>query len=393
MTKQHLATAYNVARTPFVLAFAVALMLLVLLSAPKEAHAETPFTIDELSTELTVNTNSSVHVVARQVLNYYAPNSGYTWFLYQPGEWESVRINSIRVVEVDDGGTPLSNWTRLQMIDVDADEQGKWPGDSASLSLRRKTTQPWYSYDLWTGMVRSYFPAEQGMYLIEADYTISNYVRVYRDIAELTWRYAHGSVPVDRNDVFLQVVLPVPEGALIEPGENIIAWGHGPTDGRFEVLTDGSVVYMVDYLPQGDYSDAHIIFPASWMTSMVSNAPHLYTELHKQEVLEGEGNWVDAALRRANWDNQVRMVFLAIAIIILLVGLIIVWRLGMTWRARRALIRLAAMLAIEAVAVQLFFQEPLTVGILVAMAVVIAIVALLFPQFEPDKEVSHDDEE
>ncbi len=360
---------------------ALALSLLSVLLAPCSAFAATNYTIDELSTELTVNPDGSVRVVSRQVLTFDGANRGYTWYLHQLGVAESVRINSISVAEVDDGGTPLDGWTRLQMFDVKAEQQGKWPGDSAGSEWRREGMQPWYSYDLWNGMVRSWFPAADGTYMIEADYTITNYVNVYRDIAELSWRYAHGSVPVDSSDVSLQVVLPVPPDAVVEPGENVIAWGHGPHDGRFAVNEDGTVIYSIDFLETGHYGEAHIIFPSSWMTAMASNAPHLYTEMHKQEVLAEESQWVDASMRGAAWDYKVRVLCFLLAAAVLLVGLVIVLRRGIVPRSRRTLIRVSCILAIEALAVNLLFNEPFTVWCLLGAAAVVAVAALFMPRY------------
>lgn len=358
----------------------LAMVAALALFAPRLAFADTNFTIDELSTELTVNPNGSVRVVSRQVLSFEGPNRGYTWYLHQPGVSESVRINSISVAEVDDGGTPLDGWTRLQMFDVKADQQGKWPGDTASSEWRRQGIQPWYSYDLSNGMVRSYFPADNGTYMIEADYTITNYVNVYRDIAEFSWRYAHGSLPVDSSDVSLQVVLPVPPDAVVEPGENVVAWGHGPHDGRFEVNEDGTVIYSIDFLETGHYGEAHIIFPSSWMTAMAVNAPRLYTEMHKQEVLAEESQWVDASMRGANWDYKVRVLCFSLAALVLLFGLIAVLRRGIVPRSRRTLVRVACVLGIEALAAKLLFNESFTVWCLLGAAAVVAVSSLFMPQ-------------
>lgn len=377
------------ALVPILAALLAAAMLLC--AAPRSAFADTNFTIDELSTELTVNPNGSVQVVSRQVLTFSGANRGYTWYLHQPGVAESVRIESISVAEVDDGGTPLDGWTRLQMFDVEADQQGKWPGDAANAEWRRKDIQPWYSYDLSNGMVRSYFPAGNGTYMIEANYTITNYVSVYRDIAELSWRYAHGSLPVDSSDVSLQVVLPVPPDAVVEPGENVIAWGHGPHDGRFEVNEDGTAIYSIDFLETGHYGEAHIIFPSSWMTAMAPNAPRLYTEMHKQEVLAEESQWVDASMRGAAWDYKVRVLCFSLAALVLMAGLIAVLRRGIVPRSRRTLVRVACVLAVEALAVKLLFNESFTVWCLLGAAAVVAISSLFMPQTAEEAQAGADD--
>lgn len=378
----------------FLWAAALGVAAFVLVAFPLRAWADTNYTIDELSTELRVNPDGSIHVTTRQILTIDGDNRGFTWYLYEPGDWESVRIDSIVVAPVDDGGVPLGGWTRLQKIDVSAEKQGQWPGDSADITLRSNKIQPWYSYDLATGMVRSYFPAANGSYMIETSYSITNVVYVYRDIAELNWRYAHGSMPVDQKAVSLQVVLPVPEGAAVVPGDNVMAWGHGPHDGRFEVTPEGTVIYQIDFLESGSYGEAHVIWPASWMTAMGEHAPYVFTEIHKPIVLSEESEWVDASQREARWDNSVRLLCFAGAAIILLVGIICVLRFGMTVRSRRVLIRVSAILAIESLAALLFFQEPYTVVGLGALAIAVALASLFMPQHSKEElEISADRED
>lgn len=355
---------------------------------PSTALGATNFTIDEVSTDLQVRPNGSVYVVSRQVLDFRGINTGYTWYLHRPESGESLKIDGIRVAPVDDGGTPIDGWTRLQMFDVNTRLQGSNPGDSAAVEMRAHKIQPWYSFSISDGMVRSYFPAEDGTYMIEAAYTLTNAVDVYRDIAELSWRYVHGSLPVDSSDVTLQINLPVPQGVAIQSGVDVVAWGHGPNDGSFMVNPDGTIIYQIQYLETGNYGEAHVIFPASWMTAMNPKAPHLYTEVRRPAVLAEEGQWVDEAARQAQWDNKVRMLFLSIAAIILLVGVVLIARYGLSARSRRGLIRVACTLFVVGLIAQLFFREILTVTCLLGAAAVVAIASLFLPK--SDAEAAED---
>lgn len=464
------------------LAFAVALL------CPATASADIgAYSIDELSTEIYVETNGTAHVIERQVYTFDDRNGGCVWYLHVPESGESVRISSIRVVPVDDGGTPIGDWTTLNAIDVDRVPQGTRPGDTAVSSLRSSTTRPWYSYSIGDGMVRCFFPtwvekpasssssssasagsgsseaersgqeadaqAEQepqasdgapqsdaaaepvpdgdaategqqaaadsgeegasslsavpdaaGMgetavssvstatettntYLIETDYTIQRRVRVYRDVAELYWRYANSDLPVDAHDVNLHITLPVPADAgPIVLGETVIAWGHGPDGGTIEVAEDGTITCHIDQVPQGNYAEAHVIFPASWMTNLSAEYVNQFTSVRADEARAEEAEWVDSSMRGAIWDYKVRVLFLAIALAVIAAGAIGVARNRGTSRSRRALVRTSVTLGIIALGEHLFFHEPLTTAILVGAAIVVALVALYLTEPGEDEE-------
>ena len=381
-------------RTPttFAAAFAIALACVI---APAQAHAATgDYSIDELSTQITVETNASARIVEHQVLTFDTRNEGVTWYLHVPEDGESVRIASVRVAPVDDGGTLLGDWMRLQMIDSDPSRQGRNPGDTAAYQFRTQKSQPWYSYNIGDGMVRCWFPLEGSIddpnrdeaaeprqtYAIEIDYTIAHRIRIYRDVAELYWRYVNDSLPADADNVNLQVTLPIPAGLDLETARSeITAWGHGPTDGRFAIGEDGSVTYHMDHIARGNYAEAHIIFPASWETNVPDNGLNQFSELRRAAAEAEEAKWVDVGLREAAWDNKVRVVFLAFALLIILIAAINITRYGRTPHSRRTLVRTAATFAITALAAHLFFREPLTVNALGLLALAAALASLAFP--------------
>lgn len=394
---------------------AIALAVACTLALPAFAFAaEGDYTIDELSTEVTVETNASTHVIERQVVTFDRRNTGYIWYLHVPEDGESVRISSIRVAPVDDGGTLTGDWTRLQLVDSRPSLQGRSPGDSAALSVRSFRTQPWYSYNIGDGMVRCWFPVDsaeaavlgpspvldepsgssQMRYMIEADYTIAHRVRVYRDIAELYWRYANSSLPVDAFDVNLQIMLPVPNEALpVEAGADVTAWGHGPDGGTFEVSEDGTVTYHIDKVDRGNYAEAHVIFPAWWLGNVTPDFANVFSEQRASAAIAEESEWVDASKRGETWDFEVRVLFLALAVVVILIGVTAVARFGRSARSRRALVRVAATLGITALGEQLFFREPLTTLLLAAIAAIVAMASLMLPMSETGRDRGEEPEE
>ena len=386
-----------------------------LLGGPERAFAASGgYSIDELSTEINVETNGAAHVIERQVYTFNSECEGCVWYLHVPESGESVRISSVRVAPVDDGGALIGDWTTLQAVDVKRVPQGTEPGDVAVASLRLPDVRPWYSYSIGDGMMRCYFPTEPdklvgprlgrstavstqtsdtNSYLIETDYTVAHRVRVHSDVGELYWRYANSSLPTDAHNVSLHITLPVPadsgEGdtanGTIVPGETVVAWGHGPDAGTFEIAADGSITYFVDSVERGNYAEAHILFPASWMTNLAPNSANVFTGMRRAAAMAEESAWVDSSMRGENWDNAVRALFLAIALVIILVGTVSVVRNGRSPRSRRALIRVAVTLVIVMLGAQLFFREPLTIAMLAGIAIVVGAVALWLP-IEDDED-------
>ena len=383
------------------LACAVALLF----AMPASAYAAAgSYTIDELSTVLTVETDASAHVIERQVLTFSDENRGVVWYLHVPEDSESIRINSVRVVPVDDGGTLLGDYTRLQMIDSKPSQQGKNPGDTAIASLRTEMVQPWYSYNIGDGMMRCYFPTgnvkgadgsaiEDGKhrtYAIETDYTVSHRVLAYRDVGELYWRYVNDSLPSGANNVSLVVQLPVPSDSDSEAVvQSIHAWGHGPDGGSFDIGGDGTVVYRISSVARGDYAEAHVIFPVDWLVDLPANAKNQYSSLRQADAIAEEAEWVDLGQREAAWDNKVRVLFLVLALIVILAGVVSVIVRRLSPQSHRALVRVAVTLGIMGLAEHLFFREPLTTAMLFALAAIVIAVSFMLPT----RESAVDDEE
>ena len=365
-------------------AIGVAILLLAALCCVPACAwaAQVPYTIDRLATDLYVETDSSVHVVERQTLTFDQPSTGLVWYLHEADERESVKIESVRAAKLDADGALEGEWMTMQLVDSDPARQGRCPGDAAESSLRGPETRPWYSYSISDGMLRCFFPADGGTYLVETDYIVTNRVRVFKDVGELYWRYANSDLPVDARDASLLIALPVPAESVIEPNVTVRAWGHGPSDGTFVIGEDGSVVYHVDLVKAGHYAEAHILFPAHWIANIAPNSPRYRYESRRLEAVDEEADWLDSSARASIWDNKVRAASLPLAVLAALAAAITVLALGETARSRRWLVRYATALAIVALFEQLFFQEPLTTALLLAAAVVIGLAALLLPRVD-----------
>ena len=376
----------------------IVFFLMYFLSAPCKAYAaDEHYNINELSTFIKVHRDGSINVTERRVVTFNNQNSGIINYLYVPENNETLKITSVIYAPVDDGGTPLSNWTRLQMIDSDPEKQGKSPQDVIPESYAEAISQPWYSYSLRDGMLRCYFPFKHfeadnmkskeydasalqenslcKSYVIEINYSVIHRIRVYRDIAELFWRYAHGSLPVNSHNINLQVSLPVDNPSpSIQTDGTVVAWGHSIDEGTFSVNPGGSVTYHFDIVRQGNYAEAHIMFPAHWINEINPLAPNQFSELHKHIAIDEEKNWVDTKLREATWDNRVRVLFLVLVAILIVFGGIAIIRKPDNDTIKLVLLRMTATLGIITLFEHLFFKEELTTNILALFTLALALI-------------------
>ena len=358
-----------------------------MLVAPQCACAVQPdYSIDRISTDLYVETNSSVHVVERQTLVFNQQAKGLVWRLFGSDEDEPVEIESVRVAQLDEAGDVTGDWVSLQLIDSDPERQGGKPGDVPDAGMRGDGTEPWCSYDASDGMMRCYFPADAGTYLVEIDYTVPNRVTVFRDVGELNWRYVQSDMPVDVHDATLHIALPVPADVEIEPNSTVKAWGHGPSDGTLSIGEDGSVALHADTVKAGHYAEAHVLFPAYWIDNLDTSASNRRTSVRGLAASSEEADWLDQSARASIWDNKVRTVFAPLVAVAALIAIATALAFGRSMRTRRWFVRIAATLCIVALAEQAFFREPVTTVILLAAAAVIAFLAVLLPNREDGLE-------
>ena len=148
-------------------------------------------------------------------------------------------------------------------------------------------------------------------------YRYTNAVDVYSDVAELYWKFVPEGWDIDTGDVTLSVVLPVPTGSAIEPGNTVRAWGHGPLDGDVSIDADGTVRYTVPKVEHGTFAEARVVFPTSRGPGISAS------KLHDRPALDSILEEEQANARAANHKRLiVRLMYLAPAVLSLaLVGI------------------------------------------------------------------------
>jgi hypothetical protein len=129
--------------------------------------------------------------------------------------------------------------------------------------------------------------------LIECDYTAEQAVMAFDDVAELYFDYVPSTGDAVIENVKTTFTLPVPANAAVVPGDNVLAWGHGAA-GSFGVYDDGSIVYSCERINAGQYCQAHILFPQSWLTNLTVTQKWAYSGTRLASATAEEASWTDS---------------------------------------------------------------------------------------------------
>ena len=273
---------------------AVALMVLatlgIALLLPGRALADDDsYSIDQVDIDATVKADGSLEVYEMRDFDFDGDFHGVYWDIPR-GEYNGRQIEpSIGAVGIMEGDT----FVPFEQSDSQSDG-----------------TDTVKEYDSYTEVkIYSAHYDEHARFVI--NYTDPNLACRYNDTSEFYWKFVSDGWQVESQDVTCTVHLPVPEGASVQGGDNVRAWGHGPLDAT--VNFDGDdVVYKVPGVGTEEFAEARITFPAEWLSeAQVDDHNKL------QSILDEEQKWADEAnakRERARLiGNVLTAVFLALA--------------------------------------------------------------------------------
>lgn len=123
---------------------------------------------------------------------------------------------------------------------------------------------------------------------VTIDYTLTNFVQVYDDVAELSWRCVGGAWDTDSENVSLSLSLPAPgEGASIA-GEDVHFWLHSyrsPLSVSEDIKSYSAEIPLV---LSGSSLDMRAVFPSTWLADVPSGSPVLHEGKRLDAVLDEE---------------------------------------------------------------------------------------------------------
>ena len=134
---------------------------------------------------------------------------------------------------------------------------------------------------------------------VEISYTMNGAVMLWQDTAELYWKFVGDGWGEDSNDVTLNVSF---DASLVQQnpataGDTLRAWGHGPLMATATPDDeDGEVDFDVPCVKAGEFAEARIAFPASWVPSMPLSSRS--DEERLPDILDEEEQWAEEANAR-----------------------------------------------------------------------------------------------
>ena len=248
----------------------VLLALCLWLALPARVARADGYSIDEVNIDATIRPDGSVAVVESRRFDFDGSYHGVYWEI-PSGDYDGRQIETTvgSVGEMIDG----------QFVAFEED----YSGNDHTYQLS----------DYGSGVRVKLYSAhsyESAVFVIE--YVDTNLAARYDDVSELYWKFVSDGWDVESQNVTCTVHLPVPEGKVVEPEENVRAWGHGPLDAS--VTFEGNdVVYRVPGMGTSEFAEARITFPAEWLGEATSQGGRVL-----QDVLAEERQWADEANAR-----------------------------------------------------------------------------------------------
>ena len=269
-------------------------------ASPRTAFANAPeseaLTFASVNIEATAETDGSLHVIERRVVEPQGAIGSLVWEFDHLPEGASLEVLGVRMAPVDADGNVIGDWAKLPAVAFVLDWRDGSSGPSAEA----------YSYDSPKNTLYVFAPSTSVRSIVEIEYDIIAGIEVYDDMAQINWRYVTEAWPFSASDLNLTSAMPLPSGVTAVSGSNVYAWGHGPAEGVLAVGSDGVVTFVTPQLDAGRFADARVLFPQSWLTNLSPQAAAARLDGHiRDAAISEEGGWTDQGVFWRKWDMGV----------------------------------------------------------------------------------------
>lgn len=285
----------SLAKYFFVLVTFVACILGCMALSPELAYAKS-YDMTKVDIVAQAETTGSLHAVEQRTFDFNGDFTAVWWTFDGLPSNAELKVNSMRMARVDSAGAVVGDWVTLSSVPfvLNWRDSGGPGGNAFSLDAPKNT-------------VYAFFNASDEKAIIELDYTVVNGVQAYKDVAEVYWKYIGSQWEESSANITMTLALPVPQGVEVKAGDNVRAWGHGPLDGTVAVNADGTVTYVVPNVNAGQYAEARVVFPVSWLTNLSAESAKLHqNDSRLDQVLKEEQVWAD----QANRDRVLSLAFI-----------------------------------------------------------------------------------
>lgn len=257
---------------------ALALAALAILAAPQEASAK-DYTMPKVDISAEVQADGTLAVDEKRTFDFDGSFTCVWWTFESLPSGSTLAIDEVSLID------PSGRSVLLEEVPF----QTSWrssggPGFES------------YAVDAALKSIYVFFNVADESLTVDMGYSIDGAAQAHADVAELYWQFVGPAWAEASNNVTCTVTLPAPSGAAVQPGEDVRAWGHGPLNGEVAIEDDGTVIYTMARVVPGEFAEARITFPVSWLTALDPNAVDTTEAL--PGILSEEQQWADQANAR-----------------------------------------------------------------------------------------------
>lgn len=281
--------------------------------APAPAFADSnpdsgEYSIERVTISSNVQTDGSLHVVEQRVIRFEENHANLCWWQDLPGGDSVEYLTGISVAQMDSADQQELNLVPLEYAEYDPQwREGEVPAKDV------------YSFDEEHGRTYAFFDVTGEYVLLQSEYDIVGAVQLYKDCAELRWKFvAAGQWSSASQNVTCTVSLPVPADAQPVAGKDVYGWSHGPEGGGLSFDAGvNSVTAWEEVVPSDEYTEIRILMPAEWISNATPEVASKHAgSLRRDKVLQEELEWVDQQAYRRLSELSAFIVFAILSLLL-----------------------------------------------------------------------------
>ena len=188
-----------------------------------------------------------------------------------------------------------------------------------------------YSVDASDGTVYVFTTSSAATQTVKLDYTYPQALKVHDDVAELYWKFVSDAWEKTSSNVTCTVNLPVPTGTT-PSAEDIRAWAHGSLSGHVTNNADGVVTLNVDSVRSGEYAEARVTFPSTWMNSSVKSTAAYVQGSALDSILAEEQKYADDANAKRSQSMFFAGLFIVIPVLFIILTIVLFLKFGKEYK-------------------------------------------------------------
>lgn len=283
----------------------------LMIAAPNEAFAD-DYSMGPVDITATVLDNGDITVHEQRTFEFDGDFTTVWWELSTQG-FDGIEIQGVSLTD-ENGQTQVLDEVPFQTAWRDS---GGPNSDAFSVDNRSGSVDPYVFFNL-----------SDETAVITLDYTIVGGASSYADVGEIYWQFVGAGWGEDSQDVTMDLTLPVPSGEEVIAEDTVRAWGHGTLSGTTVFNDDGTITYTIPTVNSGDFAEARVVFPVSWLSQMPIENDYAYLDT----VIAEETQWADEANTQRFVARVLIGVILAVCLLLLVLALIIFFRKGKEYK-------------------------------------------------------------